>query len=217
MDLKDIKLEYIREELNQKDLNSDPVKQLKKWFQEALNLEISYPNAATLATVNSQNIPSVRIVLVKDITPSGLQFFTDYTSKKGLDMEKNSNVSLLFFWKELDRQVRITGEVTKLSLEESHEYFYSRPRESQISALASHQSSIISKKELNEEVLRLKNLYEGKKVEFPKTWGGYSISGSSFEFWQGRPNRLHDRFQYSIQPGSANNGKVEWKIDRLSP
>jgi pyridoxamine 5'-phosphate oxidase len=210
MDLKDIKLEYIREELNQDDLNKEPVLQLQKWLKEAQKSEISYPNAVTLATVNSSGVPLTRIVLIKEITENGIHIFTDYSSQKGIDIQKNNNVSILFFWKELDRQIRVTGKATKLTLEESKEYFYSRPRESQISALASSQSSVVKKKELLESVETLTKNLEGKKVEYPETWGGYTVSYDSFEFWQGRPNRLHDRFQYEKQD-------TNWKIDRLSP
>lgn len=210
MDLKDIKLEYIREELNQKDLNNDPSQQLQKWFKEAQFSEISYPNAVTLATVDKNGVPSTRIVLVKEITSNGIIFFTDYGSEKALNIENNNQVSILFFWKELDRQIRVVGEASKISLEESKEYFYSRPRESQISALASNQSSPITKEELVNRVNTIAEEFEGKEVKFPQTWGGYIVSYKSFEFWQGRPNRLHDRFQYKKE---ASN----WNIERLSP
>jgi pyridoxamine 5'-phosphate oxidase len=210
MDLKDIKLEYIREELNQKDLNKDPIQQIQKWFKEAQISEISYPNAVTLATVNKHGIPSTRIVLIKEITNDGIIFFTDYTSQKGIDLECNNNVSILFFWKELDRQIRISGLATKLSKEDSKEYFYTRSRDAQISALASNQSSAVSKEELVSRVKSINKEFEGKEIKFPETWGGYIVSYNSFEFWQGRPNRLHDRFQYEQKTEN-------WNIQRLSP
>jgi pyridoxamine 5'-phosphate oxidase len=210
MDLKDIKLEYIREELNQKDLNKDPIQQIQKWFKEAQISEISYPNAVTLATVNKHGVPSTRIVLVKEITNNGIIFFTDYASQKGIDLKSNNNVSILFFWKELDRQIRISGLATKISKEDSKEYFYSRSRDSQISALASNQSSTVSKEELVSRVKSINKEFEGKEIKFPETWGGYIVSYNSFEFWQGRPNRLHDRFQYEKKA-------KDWNIQRLSP
>ncbi|MDP7319876.1 MAG: pyridoxamine 5'-phosphate oxidase [Bacteriovoracaceae bacterium] len=210
MDLKDIKLEYIREELNLEDLASDPIIQLKSWLKEITELQISYPNAATLCTIDKNGFPSSRIVLTKEVTADTIIFFTDYRSHKALDIEACNKVSVLFFWKELDRQVRIKGKATKASQKTSQEYFKTRPKESQISAMASHQSQKITKESLYTEVQRLKELYETKSLNCPETWGGYHISFEEVEFWQGRPNRLHDRFLYE-------KIKNQWHIARLSP
>jgi pyridoxamine 5'-phosphate oxidase len=210
MDLKDIKLEYIREELNIEQLAHSPGEQLEKWMQDAIDAEISYPNAITLSTIDKDGFPNARIVLAKDIQKDGLVFFTDYTSSKALELIKSRKVSVLFFWKELDRQIRIQGEATKIDPEESEEYFLSRPYESQISALASNQSSVISKEELVTRVEKLKEQYSKGNVPYPANWGGYKVSIEKAEFWQGRPNRLHDRFAYIPSIDGHN-------IERLSP
>lgn len=210
MDLKDIKLEYIREELNIEQLSQSPGEQLEKWMQDAIDTEISYPNAVTLSTIDKDGFPNARIVLAKDIQKDGLVFFTDYTSSKALELIKSRKVSVLFFWKELDRQIRIQGEATKVDPEESEEYFLSRPYESQISALASNQSSVINKEELVTRVEKLKEQYPKGNVPYPANWGGYKVSIEKAEFWQGRPNRLHDRFAYNPK----DNGH---SIERLSP
>ncbi len=210
MDLKDIKLEYIREELNISDLNSCPIKQLQLWFKEVKDLEISYPNAASLATVDTNGVPSNRIILIKEVSDQGLIFFTDYDGNKAKNLLSNNNASILLYWKELDRQIRITGKTKKIPLEDSKEYFYSRPKESQISALASKQSSIITKEELYKKVDLLNSKYQNSEVDFPENWGGFIVSYEELEFWQGRPNRLHDRFLYTKE-------KSNWIISRLSP
>jgi pyridoxamine 5'-phosphate oxidase len=210
MDLKDIKLEYNREELNLDNLATTPFEQINKWFSQALKAEISYANAATLSTVSKNQIPSSRIVLIKEIKSSGITFFTNFESDKSQDISSNSTVSLLFFWKELDRQIRITGKASKVSREESKEYFASRPKDSQISALASHQSKPVSKESLYSKVSDLSTEYTDKIVPCPENWGGYLVSYEEIEIWQGRPNRLHDRFCYKSNGGS-------WKISRLSP
>jgi pyridoxamine 5'-phosphate oxidase len=210
MDLKNIKLEYIREELDIKDLAPTPLEQVKKWFEEAIKAEISYPNAASLATISKDNIPSNRIVLIKEINENGVQFFTDYTSSKGQDLDTNPIASILLFWKELDRQIRITGKVSKTSREVSQAYFAKRPKESQISATASMQSKSIDKEKLQSEVKNLQDEFKNKDVECPSRWGGFHIELNEVEIWQGRPNRLHDRFLYKF----IDN---DWKIDRLSP
>jgi pyridoxamine 5'-phosphate oxidase len=210
MDLKDIKLEYIREGLNQKDLEARPIEQIKKWMNQAIKSEITYANAASLSTITKDGYPSSRIILIKEILDEGLIFYTDYTGKKALEIIESRKVSLLLFWKELDRQVRIQGTATKIDPEKSEQYFLSRPYESQISALASNQSSVISKEELESRVLALKEQYPEGEVPYPNNWGGYIVSVDACEFWQGRPNRLHDRFEFTQE-------KKQWKISRLSP
>jgi len=211
MNLNDIRQEYLQAPLKIEDLEGNPYNQFKKWFKNALDAKIEYVNAASLATVNAAGIPSNRIVLLKDINESGVHIFTDYRSHKAKDIEGNSNISLNIFWKEFDRQIRMTGTATKLSTKENTEYFQSRPLESQISATASIQSSTVSKVELENKVKKLTEIYKGEtKLPCPDTWGGYLIQINEFEFWQGRPSRLHDRFQYK---------KImnDWKIERLSP
>lgn len=210
MNLKDIKLEYIREELHEKDLEATPLDQLKKWMNQAIKSEITYANAASLSTLTKDNYPSSRIVLIKEIAEEGPVFYTDYTGKKALEIIENRKVSLLFFWKELDRQIRLQGMATKIDPEKSEEYFLSRPYESQISAMASNQSSVITKEELERRVVELKDQYPQGSVPYPNNWGGYCVSIDSCEFWQGRPNRLHDRFLFKKE-------QKNWNISRLSP
>ena len=210
MDLKEIKLEYVRDELNLDDLNKNPYIQLKNWLDQAIKLEVSYPNAVSISTVNKENIPSTRIVLIKNVSDNGLVFFTDYDSQKGLDIESNNNVSILFFWKELDRQIRLTGKAYKTSRADSEEYFNSRARESQINAYASNQSKTTTKKLLYTSVENITKKFKNKEIECPTNWGGYNVTIEAIEFWQGRPNRLHDRFKYS-------KSKSGWDIKRLCP
>lgn len=211
MDLKDIQLEYLQDELHIKDLNPNPVLQLQTWMEQITSAEVSYPNAATLGTYSKEQFPQTRIILVKEIDETGISFFTDYRSHKAQDIENNSKVSLLFFWKEFDRQVRITGLAKKMEPEQSKKYFQSRPRESQISAWSSHQSQANNKEQLYANVEATKEKFKDQDpLPLPDFWGGYIIEYRSFEFWQGRPNRLHDRFYYNLE----NNN---WKIERLDP
>ncbi len=206
MDLKNSRTEYEREELNQADLCASPIDELEKWLAEAQKIT-KYFNAATLSTVDEEGFPSSRIILAKDIKEGSLVFFTDYQSEKGKHLENNQNVSLLFFWPELDRQIRLKGIAQKLPRKESEAYFYSRPLESQISAMASRQSHPVKKEELYSRVQKIK---ETNETACPETWGGYKITLNYFEFWQGRPNRLHDRFIYKMHQN-------DWEISRLSP
>jgi pyridoxamine 5'-phosphate oxidase len=210
MDLKDIKLEYNREELNIESISKTPFPQISKWFSQALKAEITYANAATLATISNNNIPSARIVLIKDIKENGITFFTNYESDKAQNISNNNNVTILLFWKELDRQIRITGKAVKVSNEESQKYFSSRPKDSQVSAVASKQSQEVTKIDLYEAVDRINLEYKDKDIICPNNWGGFLISYNEVEIWQGRPNRLHDRFLYR----NINN---VWKISRLAP
>lgn len=211
MNLNDIRQEYLQNELSIKDLDKSPFEQFKKWFQNALDADIDYVNAASLATIGRDGFPSNRIVLLKDINDTGIHIYTDYRSQKALDIEFNPNICLNIFWKEFDRQIRMTGTASKLNREENIKYFQSRPKASQISATASYQSSIASKIQLEEDVKQLTIKYKDEeKLPCPDYWGGYLVTISKFEFWQGRPSRLHDRFQYCLE----NN---KWKIDRLAP
>lgn len=211
MNLNDIRQEYLQDELTISSLQNEPIKQLNKWFNQALKSEISYVNSASLATVDQNGVPSNRIILIKDITEDGVTFFTDYRSDKAQAIEFNPNVCINIFWKEFDRQVRMVGKAKRISFEENQKYFQSRPKESQISATASIQSAQTTKEDLYHAVELLTSEYQLKDVlPCPQTWGGYEVTLTEFEFWQGRPNRLHDRFKY-IKDGDS------WIIKRVGP
>lgn len=206
-----IRKEYKQQELSEDKVHKNPFVQFDTWFEQVLKLKIEEPNAMTLATSDKNGIPSVRTVLLKSYDEIGFRFFTNYKSRKGKELKQNPRASLLFFWKELERQVRVEGLVEKLSREESDEYFKMRPFESQIAAIASLQSEILpNRKSLEEKFELIKKEYEGKKPIMPFDWGGFLVIPYRFEFWQGRENRLHDRICYEK---SGNN----WKISRLSP
>lgn len=208
----DIRKVYQLQSLLEKDVNADPIKQFETWWQQAIESKIEEPNAMTLATCNDEGKPSARIVLLKGIKKNGFIFFTNYQSRKGKEIEKNSFVSLLFFWKELERQVRIEGKIKKVSDTESDKYFFSRPRESRIGAWSSPQSAVIENREFLQKNVEKYNLEFGtENIPRPDFWGGYLVEPDSIEFWQGRPGRLHDRLQYSL---SENN---YWNMKRLAP
>jgi pyridoxamine-phosphate oxidase len=210
MNLNAIRDEYKQTLLDTNDLDLNPEQQLIQWFNEALKAEVLYPNAATLVSIDN-NKPTARIILIKDIL-EGITFFTNYDSPKAAQMLKNNHICLNIFWKELDRQVRIEGTVTKVSPEISQAYFYSRPRESQISAIVSPQGKIIpSRESLEQKASELREKYQNQELPMPSNWGGYLLTPNYYEFWQGRPNRLHDRFMYEKQ--NTN----DWKIARLAP
>ncbi len=195
-----------------KDAANDPFKQFDIWFENTVKAEISDPFAMTLATANTQGIPSARVVYMRNITDQGLVFFTNYASHKGGDLFENPYACANFYWEDLSRQVRFTGRIEKVSTEESDAYFNSRPRESQLGAWASHQSEVLaSRQELMDRVKKLEEKFAGQKVPRPEFWGGYALIATSVEFWQGRENRLHDRMRYSLLPDHS------WILDRLSP
>ncbi len=208
----DIRKNYSQESLSEKDAEASPIQQFSKWWDEAVASEIDEVNAMTLATASSDGVPSARIVLLKDYDTNGFTFFTNYSSFKGQQLAENPKACLVFFWKELERQVRITGLIEKINTGASDEYFNSRPVGSQIGALASPQSQVIESREwLDDHYKELENELEGKQLQRPSHWGGYIVKPVIIEFWQGRPSRLHDRLQYTLQ----ENG--EWKIERLAP
>lgn len=209
--LEDIRQEYRKSELHEAQVNGNPIVQFSKWFEDAVHAQVPEVNAMTLATCNNAGIPSARIVLLKGVSERGFSFFTNYLSEKGEDMAKNPNVALVFFWQQLERQVRIAGSIEKLSVQESTIYFHSRPKGSQLGAWASTQSEEIPNREhLQKRLAALELEYTDKQVPKPPHWGGYVVKPTSMEFWQGRPSRLHDRIRYTLHD-------QDWKIARLAP
>lgn len=211
MDLKDFRSEFSRGELSKEQVNKNPIQQFNQWFNKALEFGIGEVNAMTIATASNDGFPSARIVLLKEVDEKGFVFFTNYQGRKGEELEQNPNAALLFFWKELEQQIRIEGVVKKTKGIESNAYFNSRPLESKISAIVSKQSRVIENRELLEEkyVNCLKDNFE-KQIQRPKNWGGYRVIPKKIEFWQGRTNRLHDRILYT-------KIKNKWNIERLEP
>jgi len=208
----DIRKEYKLKTLSEKDILRNPFAQFENWWQEALISGIEEANAMTLATASSDGIPSARIVLLKGFTETGFQFFTNYNSFKGQQLLENPRACLVFFWKELERQVRITGLISKLNEDDSNAYFDSRPEGSQIGAWASPQSQVIADRQWLEENERsIREQFKDKPIHRPSYWGGYLLRPINMEFWQGRPNRLHDRIQYNLLTDGA------WLIERLAP
>jgi pyridoxamine 5'-phosphate oxidase len=212
MSLSELRREYTLAGLKESDVNPNPFKQFDTWFQQALAVGLPEPNAMTLATATLDGKPSARIVLLKGFDERGFVFFTNYESQKGRELSANPEVALVCYWMELERQVRISGRASRVSAEESEEYFQSRPLGSQLGAWASQQSQVIDgRKTLEDRLEQLTQEYQAKPVPLPPYWGGYRVAPDMLEFWQGRPNRLHDRLRYTLQRG--NN----WRIERLSP
>jgi pyridoxamine 5'-phosphate oxidase len=204
--------EHIGKGLRRSDLDPDPIKHFANWFTAAIEAGIRDVNAMSLATAGPDARPSVRIVLLKSFDQDGFVFFTNYESEKGKQLEANLYAALAFYWIELDRQVRISGEVEKTSREESQAYFRSRPVGSQLSAWASRQSEVIDgRRVLDARVAEMTERFANKPVPLPPYWGGYRLKPDRMEFWQGRPNRLHDRFRYTLQADDS------WLIERLAP
>jgi pyridoxamine 5'-phosphate oxidase len=190
----------------------DPILQFQNWLKQAKAAGISEPTAMTLATTAADGQPSARIVLLKEVSQDGFVFYTNYGSRKGRELVVNPRAAMVFYWPQLERQVRVTGAVVKTSRSESEAYFQTRPRGSQIAAWASWQSSPIPDRDLLEaRVEKLEREYAGVNVPLPQNWGGYRLSPETIEFWQGRPNRLHDRLRYTRESGGG------WKIERLAP
>jgi pyridoxamine 5'-phosphate oxidase len=212
LSIADLRREYSLEGLREEDCNPDPFEQFTVWFQEALAAEVYETNAMTLATASSDGRPSARIVLLKGFDDDGFVFYTNYESRKGRDLAENPYAMLLFYWPELTRQVRVEGTVERVSREESNAYFQSRGELSRLGAWASKQSQVISGREaLDERMSELIADYQGKDIPLPPFWGGYRLYPSSFEFWHGRPSRLHDRLYYTRKQDGT------WHIARLSP
>lgn len=208
----DIRRDYSHQSLSEKDVAANAIKQFEKWWDEAVRSKIDEVNAMTLATASIDGLPSARIVLLKEFNEKGFVFFTNYESYKAQQLAENPKACLVFFWKELERQIRITGLIQKINGQQSDEYFQSRPEASRIGAWASPQSRVIESRDwLDEKFNELVNKMEGNAISRPPHWGGYIVKPVVIEFWQGRPSRLHDRIQYTLEE-SGN-----WKIERLAP
>ena len=213
MDVSQLRREYMKSGLSRSDLNVDPVGQFATWFEQARQVEMSDPTAMVVATVGENGQPSQRTVLLKYFDENGFVFFTNYESRKAREMKANARVSLLFVWLELERQVMINGSVAKISAAESARYFMTRPKDSQMAAWVSSQSHKLSSRQiLLQKFQEMKTKIGEGKVPLPSFWGGYRVEPVEIEFWQGRQNRLHDRFLYSRTPEGAG-----WTIDRLAP
>lgn len=209
--IQQIRKEYVAPPFNKQTVSPDPFEQFSIWFNDALRASCDEPNAMVLATATREGVPSARTVLLKSFNSNGFVFYTNYLSRKGRELQENPQAALLFYWHELRRQVRLEGRVSRVSAEESGEYFHTRPVESQLSAWASRQSSAIADRSvLEKEYQRLAQEYRGRAVPLPPFWGGYRLAPHTFEFWQGRENRLHDRIAYF---GKGD----QWQIERLSP
>lgn len=207
----DLRKEYSSESLLETDVEGHPIDQFEKWWTQAISSQVDEANAMTLATASADGMPSARIVLLKAFDKNGFVFYTNYKSFKGMQLDENPKACLVFFWKELERQVRITGLVKKVPGKESDEYFLSRPQGSQVGAWTSPQSQVIESRQwLDDHYLKLSQEFQHKELKRPPYWGGYVVAPVIIEFWQGRPSRLHDRIQYSLEDGS-------WKIERLAP
>jgi pyridoxamine 5'-phosphate oxidase len=208
----DFRREYTLAGLRRADLDADPIAQFSKWFQQAVASEVPEPNAMSLATVDKAARPSSRIVLLKNVDARGFTFYTNYDSRKGHELAQNPNASLVFFWPQLERQVCVAGAVEKIARADSEKYFNSRPKGSRLATWVSSQSEAIADRSvLEKRMAELTAKYPGEAVPLPPYWGGFCLAPARVEFWQGRPNRLHDRFHYLRQP---DNG---WLIERLSP
>jgi pyridoxamine 5'-phosphate oxidase len=210
--VRDIRRHYGRDRLLEDEAGDDPFDLFHRWFEEALHNDLKDANAFVLATADAAGQACGRVLLLKDYSPRGFVFYTNYASRKGRDLDANPRAGMVFFWAELERQVRIEGVVTRVSRAESEEYFRSRPRESQLGAHASLQSSVIaSREELEESFRTIEGAYgDDRDIPLPDTWGGYLLSPTAIEFWQGRSSRLHDRLLY-VPDGAA------WSRSRLSP
>lgn len=208
----DIRKDYSKSSLDITSVDKNPLTQFTRWFDEALKSEVDEPNAFTLSTVSEDSRPSARIVLLKGVENGKFIFYTNYQSAKGKELEDNPACAMTFFWPQLERQVRIEGVASKIDVTSSEKYFQSRPRESQIGAWASPQSAVISGREiLDARVNELQKKFDGvEKLPKPNQWGGYAVDANEIEFWQGRPNRLHDRIVFY---------KVDemWQVHRLAP
>jgi len=208
----DLRKDYAAQTLSEETMTDNPISQFSEWWRQAIDSQLLEPNAMTLATASPDGMPAARIVLLKDFSPEGFVFYTNYQSSKGLQLEANPKACLVFFWKELERQVRITGLVSKTTAEESDAYFLSRPAKSRLGAWASPQSRVIESRDwLDHNFSEVEQRFEGEPAERPPHWGGYRVKPMIVEFWQGRPSRMHDRIQYSL------GNDAQWMRERLAP
>lgn len=212
-DLSNYRKSYEKQELLESNISNNPIELFQKWFYEVeANYHVGETNAMTVSTFGLDGFPKSRVVLLKKFTDEGFIFYTNYESEKGKAIAKNPNVCLSFFWQEAERQVIIKGTAEKIAHNLSDGYFESRPRGSQLGALVSHQSEVVENRTILEQRLKeLEHEYEGKEIPRPEFWGGFIVKPVEMEFWQGRPNRLHDRIRYSL------NSDFDWKMERLSP
>jgi pyridoxamine 5'-phosphate oxidase len=210
--IKELRREFTLARLEREDISHSPFEQFKGWFDQAIEAQLIEPNAMTLATVDTNHVPDARIVLLKALEQELFFFYTNYESSKGRQLESNPYAALVFHWPELERQVRVRGKVSKADKATSEQYFHSRPVESQLGAWSSAQSSVIAGREVIELnfLTNMARFAEQENVPLPEFWGGYQLDAFEMEFWQGRENRLHDRFRYRLLDGG-------WQVDRLSP
>ena len=211
--LADLREDYRRAELGEENCETNPFRQFEKWFREAQVVDLKEPNAMSLATATADGKPSARIVLLKEFSEAGFVFYTSYSSRKGKELGTNPFCALVFYWAELERQVRVEGRIEKVSREQTEAYFRRRPRGSRLGALVSNQSEVLSGRQpLEQRLKELEAVYRDREeIPTPEYWGGYCVMPSSLEFWQGRSNRLHDRLLY------RRKGEAEWQLERLSP
>ena len=211
LDLAALRRDYALATLDERDVDADPIRQFERWFADAAAARVPEPNAMTLSTATRDGVPSARIVLLKGVDANGFAFYTDYRSRKGAELAENPLAALTFLWKEIERQVRITGSVSRVSTQESDAYFRTRPPGSRLGAWASHQSAVLaSREELEARVQDVMGRFPDGDVPLPPHWGGFRVAPDEIEFWQGRPDRLHDRLLY-------RRGERGWEISRLSP
>ena len=207
----DLRLNYSLKQLNESEVNADPIVQFQTWFDEAVAAQLPEPNAMTLATATKAGVPSARIVLLKGLDSRGFVFYTNYESRKGEELVENPHAAIVFLWAALERQVRIEGRVEKVSDAETEAYFHSRPLSSQLGAWSSDQSRVVDDRTVLEQRFQdFQDKYANQEIPRPPHWGGFRVIPHQIEFWQGRPSRLHDRLRYRL---SSNH----WQIDRLAP
>lgn len=211
VDIAKLRKDYSLKSLNEADVNSSPIVQFEFWLNEAIDSQLPEPNAMTLATSTFEGKPSARVILLKQFDNEGFAFFTNFDSRKARNLLQNPYAAMVFYWPELERQVRIEGKVSKVSDKESDKYFRTRPEKSKIGAWASPQSSVIPNRRYLENLMSdFEEEFQSKTIARPKNWGGFILKPSLIEFWQGRPNRLHDRIQYTLV-------NEKWIIERLAP
>jgi len=211
LDIAALRRDYAMAALREADAHTDPIRQFEAWFADAVAAQVPEPNAMTLATATRDGVPAARVVLLKGIDAQGFVFYTDYRSRKGAELTENPLAALVFLWKEIERQVRISGSVSRVTAADSEAYYRSRPLGSRLGAWASHQSAVIaSRDELEERLRDVTARFLDGNVPLPPHWGGFRVVPDEIEFWQGRQNRLHDRLRYERRPSG-------WSMTRLSP